>query len=162
MLFRSPNKSGSLFGGLFGSGEASGGRIGYNGGGIPGLDDLKQGYAAIPGGEGTETPMSKVVAGGTQTPAELKNQMDKMSSGSGGLGGGGGGGLMGTLGTAASIASLGKMAFSAGSWIGTNVLPLLALKTGGRVRKAGGGALIDTQAPRYHKMEVSFDNLMQR
>ena len=70
--------------------------------------------------------------------------------------------LMGTLGTAASIASLGKMAFSAGSWIGTNVLHLLALKTGGRVRKAGGGALIDTQAPRYHKMEVSFDNLMQR
>lgn len=105
---------------------ANGGRIGYNAGGIPGLDDLKQGKADIPGGEGLETPMSKVVSQGTQTPAELKGQMNSMSSGAGGLGGGsGGGGIGSAIGTAASIVSLGNAAMSAGSWIGANVLPAL-------------------------------------
>jgi len=98
---------------------ANGGRIGYNAGGIPGLDDLKQGKADIPGGEGLETPMSKVVSQGTQTPAELKGQMNSMSSGAGGLGGSGGGSS--ALGTAASIASLGMTAYN----IGSTVLPML-------------------------------------
>jgi hypothetical protein len=105
---------------------ARGGRIGYSAGGIPGLDDLKQGQAGIPGGEGLETPMSHVVAQGTQTPAELKAQMNSMSSGAGGLGGGsGGGGLGSAIGTAASVISLGNAAMTAGSWIGANVLPAM-------------------------------------
>ena len=149
---------------MFGSGEASGGRIGYSGGGIPGLDDLKQGYAAIPGGTGEDTPMGKVVSQGTQTPAELKNQMDRMSSGSGGLGGGSSSGGVGDIiKTGASLASLGNAAMSAGSWIGTNILPaFLALKRGGRVGKAGGGALIHTNSPKYHQMQIAFDNFVQR
>ena len=111
---------------LFGGFAANGGRIGYSAGGIPGLDDLKQGQAGIPGGEGLETPMSKVVSQGTQTPAELKGQMNSMSSGAGGLGGGsGGGGIGSAIGTAAWIVSLGNAAMSAGSWIGANVLPAL-------------------------------------
>ena len=69
---------------LFGGFAANGGRIGYSAGGIPGLNDLKQGYAGIPGNEGMETPMSQVVAGGTKTPTELKAEMDRMSGGSGG------------------------------------------------------------------------------
>ena len=142
---------------------ARGGRIGYAGGGIPGLDDLKQGYAPTPGGAGEETPMSHVVSQGTQTPAELKGQMNAMSSGSGGLGGGSGGsGIAGAIGTAASIASLGNAAMSAGSWIGTNILPLLLLARGGRVGKAGGGALVDPSNPRDQAMAASFDNLLQR
>ena len=141
---------------------AKGGRIGLATGGIPGLDDLKQGHADIPGGEGEDTPMSKVVAQGTQTPAELANEMKGMSSGSGGLGGSSGSGLGSAIGTASSLASLGNAAMSAGSWIGENVLPLLFLKTGGRVGKAGGGAMMNTDDPKYHQMEVSFDNLLQR
>ena len=104
---------------LFGGFAANGGRIGYNAGGIPGLDDLKQGYAGIPGNEGTDTPMSQVIAGGTKTPNELKAEMDRMSSGAGGGGGSSGGSS--ALGTAASIASLGMTAYK----IGSTVLPML-------------------------------------
>jgi hypothetical protein len=163
-LGNAADKTKNFFSGLFDSGEASGGRIGYSGGGIPGLDDLKQGYAAIPGGTGEDTPMGKVVSQGTQTPAELKGQMNAMSSGSGGLGGGSSSGGVGDIiKTGASLASLGNAAMSAGSWIGTNILPaLFALKRGGRVGKAGGGALIHANDPKYHQMQVAFDNFVQR
>jgi soluble lytic murein transglycosylase-like protein len=144
---------------------ANGGRIGHNSGGratfglggIPGLDDLKQGYAGIPGNEGMETPMSQVVMGGTKTPAELKAEMDRMSSGSGGMGGSGGG-MGSALGTAASVASLGSMAFKVGGWM--MGLPIFA--SGGRVGKAGGGSLVDPSNPRDQAMAESFDNLLQR
>jgi hypothetical protein len=100
-------------------GHNSGGRASFNLGGIPGLNDLKQGYAGIPGNEGTDTPMSQVIAGGTKTPTELKAEMDRMSGGAGGGGGSGGGSS--ALGTAASIASLGMTAYK----IGSTVLPML-------------------------------------
>jgi hypothetical protein len=136
---------------------ANGGRIGLARGGIPGLDDLKQGYAGIPGNEGTDTPMSQVIAGGTKTPTELKAEMDRMSSGSGGMGGSGGG-MGSALGTAASVASLGSMAFKVGGWM--MGLPIFA--AGGRVGKAGGGSLVDPSNPRDQAMAESFDNLLQR
>ena len=150
-------------------GHNSGGRAGFGLGGIPGLDDLRKGQADIPGGDGSDTPIGNVVKQGTQTPAELKSEMEKLGGGGGGLGGGGGGnGIAGAIGTASSIVGLGNAAMSAGSWIGSNVLPFLAalLATGGRVGKAGGGGittkLVDTKDPRYRQMEVAFDNLLKR
>lgn len=149
---------GDKFKNLFGMGNAAGGRIGLAAGGIPGLDDLKPGYADIPGGEGLQTPMSKVVEQGTQTPADLKAQMDRMSAGSSGLGGSSGGGLAGALGTASSLASLGSMAFKVGGWM--MGLPIFA--SGGRVGKADGGALVDPSNPQDQAMSEAFDNLLQR
>jgi len=149
---------GGFFGNIFGSGNAAGGRIGYAAGGIPGLANLKQGYADIPGGTGEDTPMGDVIKQGTQTPTELANEMKGMSSGAGGTGGSGGGGLSGTIGTAASLASLGNLAFKAGSWM--MGLPIFA--AGGRVGKAGGGALVDPSNPQDQAMAKSFDNLLQR
>ena len=87
------------------------------------------------------------------------------SSGSTGLGGGGGSGVAGAIGTAASIASLAKTAYSVGSTI-AEFLPLIFLARGGRVGKAGGGALgpvkIDTKDPKYRAMKVAFDKLLVR
>lgn len=131
-------------------GHNSGGRAGFGLGGIPGLDDLKQGYAGIPGNEGMETPMSQVVMGGTKTPTELKAEMDHMKGNSSGLDGGSGGSA---LGTASSLASLGSMAFKIGAFF---------LATGGRVGKAGGGSLVDPSNPQDQAMVEAFDNLLQR
>lgn len=139
-------------------GHNSGGRASFNLGGIPGLNDLKQGYAGIPGNEGMETPMSQVVAGGTKTPTELKAEMDRMSGGAGGGGGSSGGGMGSALGTAASVASLGSMAFKVGGWM--MGLPIFA--SGGRVGKAGGGSLVDPSNPQDQAMAEAFDNLLQR
>jgi hypothetical protein len=110
--------------------------------------------------------LSDVVKQGTQTPSELANEMKGMSaSGSTGLGGSSGSGVAGAIGTAASIASLGKMAFTAGSWI-AEALPALLLARGGRVGKAGGGALsrvkVDTKDPKYRAMKIAFDKLLVR
>ena len=117
-------------------GHNSGGRAGFGLGGIPGLDDLRKGQADIPGGDGSDTPMGNVVKQGTQTPAELKSEMDKLGGGGGGLGGGGGGdnGIAGAIGTASSIVGLGNAAMSAGSWIGANVLPFLVALSDKRMK----------------------------
>jgi hypothetical protein len=141
---------------------ARGGRTGFASGGIPGLDDLKKGQSDLPDSEAEATPMSSVIKQGTQAPSELANEMKGMSSGAGSMGGGSSGGLGSTIGTLSSLASLGSMAMSAGSWIGTNILPFLFLSSGGRVGKAGGGAMVNTHDPKYQQMKIAFDNMVKK
>jgi hypothetical protein len=86
--------------------------------------------------------------------------MDRMSGGSGGMGGSSSGGLGSAIGTASSLASLGSMAYSAGNWLAS--LPIFALASGGRVGKAGGGAMVNTQDPKYHQMKLAFDNMVKK
>jgi spore germination cell wall hydrolase CwlJ-like protein len=106
---------------------------------------------AAPVLEAGATPLASVVAGGAEAAPIAETALTTLATDATAMGGELMAGLM------------------AGGEAAVDFLPLLLLlKRGGRVGKAGGGAMgqqrvsINRNDPHYHQMEIAFNNLMRR